>query len=471
MKILIGTLNFDSKAFTELWLESLEKTKNKAFNHNPGSYPKILTVVLNNSPEDDLSDLKAKYKDVVFLEPGKNLGVAAGWNELIKQGIDNNGNFLYDYYMPSNNDLYFTEDWLLNFSKGLKEHSDKSIAWISSMLNDFKEPELTGIIETVQLEGRYWGGIRQEADDIESVDQIKNMLQSAYSPFGGVEKFAENLKNKYGLKLKEMHQKAPCFALSKECLLKVGLFDEYNSPNGLHEDADYGKRIELAGMKFGVIFGAYVHHFSMYSRTRKKFKENWWVNSREKAFQEKWGVSSKEMHKITPETAKFRLDIGSGERPQRKDNEHWYHVDIDKQFPDVEFLRNVQDLSNLEDCSMKEIYTSNVIEHIEWKEILATLYEWYRVLDFGGKIEIRCPNATWLMKRVLEGSWNLELTEGVEFNAQHAFMGGDHPGTPHLHKVLLEEGNLSRAMKDVGFINIKNVSNPSSWELQIIAEK
>ncbi len=224
-------------------------------------------------------------------------------------------------------------------------------------------------------------------------------------------------------------------------------------------------------MKFGVIFGAYVHHFSMMSRTKGEFKKEWWVNSREKAFQEKWGASSKEMEKITKETAKFRLDIGSGERPQKKEAEHWYHLDIDTQFPDVEFLQNVQDLSNLDDCSMKEIYSSNVLEHVEWKEVLATLYEWHRVLDFGGKIEIRVPNAKWLMQRVLEGSWNLELVEGIDFNAQHALMGGDHPGTPHLHKVLLEEGNLSRAMKDVGFINIQNVSSPSSWELQIKAEK
>ncbi len=470
MKLLIGTVNLNTRPVTDVFLKTLDKAL-KYLHKNSLHKVETEIVVAINGNDDNARSLIDKYPFVnKWIYSDKNLTCAVNWNSLIKHGFDSSGNPLHDFYLVLNNDLYFSEKSLFNFVEALSKNADSSIGWISFCGNDFKEVELTGMPEVQIADSIYWS-LRQEADDIDEPEQLEAVINATYARFGGIDKFADNLSSRYKNQVKPMHQKAFGFALTKDCIKKVGLFDEYGEEAGLHEDADAGKRIELAGMKFAVVPGAYVHHLSMLTRTKGDFKKEWWVNAREKAFQEKWGVSSKEMHKITPETARFRLDIGSGERPQRKEGEHWYHLDIDRQFDDIEFLQNVQDLSNFEDNSIKEIYTSNVIEHIEWKQILSTLYEWHRVLDFGGKIEIRCPNATWLMKRVLEGSWNLELTEGVDFNAQHALMGGDHPGTPHLHKVLLEEGNLSRAMKEVGFINVTNVSNPSSWELQIKAEK
>ncbi len=425
-------------------------------------YAKV--VIVNNSPEEDISDLKQKYGQwVTFIDNKENVGVSAAWNQIIKEGFDNEGNPLYDYFIPANNDVYFSKNWFVNFTKCLEKDKNKEYGWISSMMNDYKEPDLTGISETVQLENLYWS-VRPEADDVDSAEQMENVLKTAYGPFGGIEKFAENLQTKYGIELKESHPKAPLFALSKECIKKVGLFDEYNSPVGLHEDADFCHRVTRGGFKIGRANGAYVHHFSMMSRTRGEFKKSDWVEGREKAFTEKWGVSSKEMDKI-PADKKFRLDIGSGERPQT--NGHWMHMDVDKQFKDVEYLQTIDEIMPFEDDEFEEIYSSNVIEHVEWKKILSTLFEWRRILKTGGKIHLRCPNAEWLMKRVIEGSWNLELQEGVDFNAQHALMGGDHPGTPHLHKVLLTEKNLGKALADVGFQEIRNVSDPNSWELRL----
>lgn len=470
MKILIGCINFHSRPFTELWLKSLSKNIEKLGTplESPTSEQLHKVVVLNNSPEDNLDDLKHMYPGVVFIEPGNNLGVAAGWNRIIKEGFDLNGNPLYDYYMPTNNDIYFTESWLDNFLSCLQQDTKKEYGWISSFCNDYKEYELTGVSETIEFENRYWNGVRIEADDMDTLLMVQNMLKIAYAPFGGVERFAETLRQKYGIKLKQMHQKAPCFALSKECIKEVGLFDEYNSPIGLHEDADYGKRIELSRFKFGAAFGAYVMHFSMMSRTKGEFKKEWWVESREKAFQEKWGVSSKEMHKITKDK-KFKLDLGSGYGP-RKDG-HWYHMEIDPKFSDIEFLGDISKELPFDDESMSEIYASNCLEHCEWKTILGVLYEWRRVLATGGKIEIRVPNFRFAAERYLEGSWKLSLVEGTERNLTHLIFGGDNPGYPHLHKVGLDYDNLSQALKDVGFSNIVNASDQGSWELKIIAEK
>lgn len=483
IKILIGCVNFHTKIFTKIWLDTLYLSIKKAGNQNivlkdgviygPIICPRI--VIVNNSPEEDLSDLKLEYKEKIpylkWIDNIKNEGVAFAWNQIIKEGFDTNGIALFDYYVPANNDIYFTENWFENFTSCLSQDKSKEFGWISSCMNDYKEPELTGMTETLQVEGRYWGGLRPEADDIESREQLDSILTTVYAPFGGINKFSELLKNKYGLKMRQMHPKAPCFALSKECIKQVGLFDEYNSPDGLHEDADMTKRIESSPFKIGMAFGAYVHHFSMMSRTRNEYKQSWWVDSREKAFQEKWGVSSKEMHRINKDTTKFRLDIGSGERPKREDDKHWYHLDIDKKFTDIEFLQDISDLSNFEDSSIKEMYASNCLEHVEHRKILSTLFEWYRVLDFGGKIEIRVPNFRFAAERYLEGSWVLSLEEGVDLNLMHLVFGGDNEGCPHVHKVGLDFNNLSKALRDVGFNNVQDVSQKGSWELRLIAEK
>lgn len=466
MKLLIGTVNFNTKIFTEIWLETLiESLRNIRLGDEEELIVK--TVVVNNSPEDDLSDLIEKYKNTVFINNKENVGVASAWNQIIKQGFDDKGNPLYDYFFPANNDIWFSKNWAQLFAACLKQDIKKEFGWISSFLNDYKEPDLTGVSDTLAVEGRYWGGLRPEADDVETIEQIKNVLKSTYAPFGGIDLFAETLKQKYGIKLKKMHPKAPLFALSRECIKKVGLFDEYNSPNGLHEDADYCLRVQKAGFKIGVAFGAYSHHFSMMSRTKGEFKKEWWVESREKAFREKWGVSSKETHLIGDK--KFRLDIGSGERP--KNDGHWLHMDVDRQFKDIEYLQDISGKMPFDDGEFEEIYSSNALEHVEWKDILPTLFEWHRILRLGGKIHIRVPNFRFAAERYLEGSWKLSLQAGTDQNLTHLIFGGDHPGYPHLHKVGLDFENLSQALKDVGFTDVKNVSENGSWELRIEAIK
>lgn len=467
MRLLIGTVNFYSKIFTEIWLETLFRSLS---NYKSPETSSIKIVVVNNSPEESIEDLKKKYEgNVLFVDNKENIGVAAAWNQIIKAGFDNNGNAMYDYFLPANNDIYFTEAWLENFIKCLSQDTAKEFGWVSSNINDYKEPDLTGIVENTHVEGRYWGGLRPEADDVDSAEQMKAILKTVYAPFGGIDKYAEGLTQKYGIKLKQMHPKAPLFALSKECVKEVGLFDEYNSPVGLHEDADYCKRVELSRFKIGMAYGPYAHHYSMMSRTRKDFKKEWWVESREKAFREKWGVSSKEMEKITKETAKFRLDLGSGYGPRR--DGHWLHMEIDTKFPDIEFIGDISKSLPFEDGSVKEIYASNCLEHVEHGEVFATLFEWFRVLDSGGKIEIRVPNFEFAAARYMDRSWVLSLVPGTERNLMHLIMGGDNPGWPHTHKVIFDFQLLANALKDVGFSEIRNTSDNGSWELRVEAKK
>ncbi len=472
MNLLIGTVNFHTKPFTEVWLKTLYRSI--LISELVRSGDRIKVVIVNNSPEDNLEDLKKQYpfKNITFIENKENLGVAAAWNQIIKEGFDDEGNPLFDFYMPANNDIYFSSDWVDSFLYVLSvepasQKIIKEFGWISSFLNDYKEPDLTGVSETLPIEGRYWGGIRPEADDIESAEQIESILKTTYAPVGGIDVFTRGLQSKYKSALREMHPKAPLFALSKECIKKVGLFDEYNSPNGLHEDADYCYRIKRAGLKIGVAFGAYAHHFSMMSRTKGEFKKEWWVASREKAFQEKWGVSSKEMEKIGDK--KFRLDIGSGYGP-RKDG-HWLHMEVDKKFKDIEYLQDISKPLPFEDEEFEEIYASNVLEHVSHADVPAVLFEWIRILKKGGKIEIRVPNMKWICQQYAQGSWVLSFIPGTELNAMHAIFGGDNPGVPHIHKAGFDQQNLSGLLRDCGITEIRDISDPNSWELKMIGTK
>jgi GT2 family glycosyltransferase len=469
MKILLGTVNMnETRPVTQVFLRTLKKAFDalsvKASEADLFKWELIIdTVVAVNGTENELDELKKEFPFInKWIYSDKALTCARNWNSLIKSGFDNNGNPLYDYYLVLNNDLYFTEKSISNYITCLLQNKD--IGWLSFLGNDFKEDELTGIPEIVQVENRFWS-IRPQANEVDSPEVLENTILATYAPFGGIEKFADLLQRKYGIKPKPMHQKAFGFGLSKECIKKVGLFDEYGEEAGLHEDCDYGVRMKLADIKTGVAVGAYVHHLSMMTRTKNSYSKEWWVNAREKAFTEKWGYSSKETHLITNENFKPRLDIGSGENP--KGPKHYYHIDIDPQFKDVEFLQNVTNLSNFEDGSVSEIFTSNVLEHIFYKDVPPTVYEWSRVLCQGGKIHIRVPNFRWVMEQYVARRWKMSFIPGTDLNAMHVVYGGDHDGAPHMHRAGFDRDTLSELMRDAGIIDIKDVSDPNSWELRL----
>ncbi len=468
MKILIGCVNLKTRPLTEIWIETLNKSIEFAKKNGIDTDSDIKVVIVCNTNEDNIKEIQPLYPNITWINEDKVSAVSYNWNLIIKEGFDDKANALYDYYIPANNDIYFTERWLLDFIECLKQNDSKEFGWISSMMNDYKEPDLTGVVETVHLENRYWGGIRPEAPDVDNKEQMYNVLKIAYAPFGGIEEFSKNLKAKYGVKLKAMHPKAPLFALSKECIKQVGMFDEFAAPDGVHEDADYCERItRYSPFKFGAAFGPYVHHYSMMTRTKDEFKTDW-VPRREDNWVAKWGVGSKDIG--NQETVKgMKLDIGCGAMPRKEPG--WYHMDIDKRWKDVEFLHDIYEGLPFEDNSLEEIYCSNNLEHIEWRKTYSVLFDWYSKLKVGGKIEIRVPNFKFLAEQYVRGAWNIRLQEGVELSAQHAIMGGEYPGYGHLHKALFDFGNLSEAMKDVGFQDIRDTSNQGSWELRITAVK
>jgi len=471
MRFLIGAVALNTKPLTEIFLDSLLVS----IKYCENVYAKtnadldISVVIVDNGSNDGVMQLVSQYPWVKFIRNETNLGVAPAWNQIIKQGYDDMGTLTFDYYGIFNNDVYFTTKWLYNYVQCLEQNSSGKYGWISSFMNDYKEPELTGVKETVMLENVYWS-IRPNADDVKSKEQMLGILHKAYSPFGGIEQFSESLFSAYGLNLREMHPKAPVFSLSKECIRKVGLFDESYTPIGLHEDADYCERMRrYSNLKFAAAYGAYAHHFSMMTRTRTEFEVPW-RTAREENFQKKWTIHSKNIKEL-PRTFGIKLEIGSGPKPRLEDG--WYHLDVNSKSPHVEFLHNILNPLPFDDGVLEEIFCSHMLEHIEWRKTKIVLQNWYNKMKPNGKIHIRVPNFGYLAKAYVDGYWRMSFDQSSERNAMHAIFGGE-PHTSHcfdFHKVGFDYQNLSELMRSVGFKNTSDVSGDGNWELRVEAHK
>ena len=69
----------------------------------------------------------------------------------------------------------------------------------------------------------------------------------------------------------------------------------------------------------------------------------------------------------------------------------WKIMNIQKN-PEVDFIGDLSDLSQFQDESIEEIYTSHVLEHVDQKNALKTLEGVNRVLKTKGKFYISVPD-------------------------------------------------------------------------------
>ena len=92
-----------------------------------------------------------------------------------------------------------------------------------------------------------------------------------------------------------------------------------------------------------------------------------------------------------------KLEIGSGNRPL----DGYDHLDINADCPHLEYVCEMDDIP-VEDNKYDEVNAVHVIEHQPWKNTLATLTEWMRVLKPGGYIRIACPNLRFICQSYVD---------------------------------------------------------------------
>lgn len=112
-KVAIVVLHYIDKKLTTQFLESVKTLKTPDFS--------LLTIVVNNNPQEDLKDLKRKFTNFNFLEPGENLGFAEGNNVGIKKALTEKA----DYIFIVNNDTILEKNLLVQLTEVAE--SDKTI--------------------------------------------------------------------------------------------------------------------------------------------------------------------------------------------------------------------------------------------------------------------------------------------------------------------------------------------------------
>ncbi len=150
----------------------------------------------------------------------------------------------------------------------------------------------------------------------------------------------------------------------------------------------------------------------------------------------------------------IHLDIGAGDVPRPQ----WVTLDITNSCDLYwDLRRGIPFPSN----SVRTVYSSHLLEHMDYRSGQALLSEVFRVLEPGGQVSVCVPNArlyidAYLGTRDLDPNhdfWEPALHErtGISLVNYVAYMGGEH-------HCLFDSESLLKRLTDVGFTDVTSRS-------------
>lgn len=154
---------------------------------------------------------------------------------------------------------------------------------------------------------------------------------------------------------------------------------------------------------------------------------------------------------------RLKLNLGCGKRILAG----YKNIDV-KPFGNKVIVMDVRDLE-FEDESVDEILAECVLEHLPYFEIQETLWEWWRVLKFGGILKIVAPDFERIAKAYLK--------EKLDMNILHftLFAPVINPERQAPHLCVFDKPYLKQLLEKEGFEVLK-ISN-KKLELIITAKK
>lgn len=137
----------------------------------------------------------------------------------------------------------------------------------------------------------------------------------------------------------------------------------------------------------------------------------------------------------------MKLHLGCG----NKFIKGYVHIDaID--FPHVDHVSAIDNLSFIEENSVELIYACHVLEHFKRRDVSKVLKEWNRVLTPGGILRLAVPNFEKICE-VYTVSKNLDLVIGPLFGGQNYLY--------NIHYNIFDLKSINEYLSKSGFKDIR----------------
>lgn len=137
----------------------------------------------------------------------------------------------------------------------------------------------------------------------------------------------------------------------------------------------------------------------------------------------------------------MKLHLGCGKRHIPG----FVHIDaID--YPHVDHVATIDNLSFIVDASVDLIYNCHVLEHFKRRDVGRVLKEWHRVLKPGGILRVSVPDFAELCE-VYRKFGHLDLVVGPLFGRQDYLY--------NIHYNIFDFATLELRLQEAGFVNIR----------------
>lgn len=120
--------------------------------------------------------------------------------------------------------------------------------------------------------------------------------------------------------------------------------------------------------------------------------------------------------------------------------------------PNVDWVRNIDDLSCFGDGTAELIYASHCFEYFDREKGAKVLREWFRVLASGGTLRIAVPDFQKIMW-VYDTYHDIQKTLGLLYGKMQ--IDTVHKTRTIYHKTVYDFDSLKKMLENAGFVNVR----------------